>query len=362
MAITTHHAFCVQSPLWTSGAGECHTYRIPALAALPDGAVLAFCEGRRHSAHDHGQIDLMLRRSDDGGSTWEPSCPLVQQDGMTCGNPCPIVDAQRGNVWLLLCKNPAQDRQGLVMRGLGQRTVWALHSGDSGRTWSAPRQITDQVKHPRWTWYATGPGHGLQLASGRLVAPANHCNPWHYQKDLDRYTAHAILSDDGGRSWRVGGSIDENTNEGMLVELSDGSLFFHGRYEGRDDFRRVVSFSCDGGESFAPARRDSALFDPTCQASSLRATTPDARAADLVLFANPASLVPMGRSHLTVRASLDRCATWPIARTLHFGRSAYSDLAQNRGGELLCLYEHGEHENYQHLMLARFNLDWLMNP
>lgn len=50
-----------QTELWTRGVGGYHTYRIPALAVTSGGTVLAFCEGRRDSSSDTGQIDLLLR-------------------------------------------------------------------------------------------------------------------------------------------------------------------------------------------------------------------------------------------------------------------------------------------------------------
>lgn len=350
---------CIQTPLWVSGDELCHTYRIPALTVTAAGTVLAFCEGRRHSMHDAGQIDLLLRRSEDQGRTWEPTRLLVADPDMTCGNPCPIVDKRTGAIWLLFCKNHATAKQGLIMAGQADRTAWVTSSRDDGVTWSQPREISDQVKDPRWTWYATGPGHGIQLRGGRLIAPANHCNPHHYRMGVDPYTAHVIYSDDGGESWRIGGFVDDNTNEGMLVELGDGSLFYHCRYEGRDDYRRVVAFSRDGGLTFSPPRRDGNLFDPTCQASSLAITSPDAKDSDMVLFAHPDSGVANGRARMTVRLSTDGCRTWNASRVLHFGHSAYSDLAQTADGSILCLYEHGIDVGYQRMMLARFNLDWL---
>lgn len=39
------------------------SYRIPALIVSPKGTLLAFCEGRRNSASDTGDIDVLLRRS-----------------------------------------------------------------------------------------------------------------------------------------------------------------------------------------------------------------------------------------------------------------------------------------------------------
>ncbi len=91
--------------LWVSGEGDYHTYRIPALAASPSGRLLAFCEGRRDSQSDTGLIDLLSRWSDDGGDTWSDSRVVVTEAGMTCGNPCPVVDHESGRVVLTFCKN-----------------------------------------------------------------------------------------------------------------------------------------------------------------------------------------------------------------------------------------------------------------
>ena len=83
-----------------------HTYRIPALVVSKRGTVLAFCEGRKEGPGDAGLIHELLRRSFDNGKTWAGVQIVFQQDGMTCGNPCPIVDKTNGTLVLLFCKNP----------------------------------------------------------------------------------------------------------------------------------------------------------------------------------------------------------------------------------------------------------------
>ena len=212
-----------QEELFVGGEGGCHTYRIPALAVTPAGTVLAFCEGRRHSRSDSGQIDLLLRRSTDGGRTWSPPRVVVTEPGMTCGNPCPVVDAGTGRVWLPFCKNLADGPESMIIEGRAPRTVWITHSDDDGASWSEPREVTAQVKAPEWTWYATGPCHGIQLGSGRLVVPCDHIVGLHHDARRDPYHSHVILSDDGGESWRIGGLVDEGTNECCVVETADGS-------------------------------------------------------------------------------------------------------------------------------------------
>lgn len=138
-----------------------HTYRIPGIVLSSKNALLAFCEGRKVGSSDAGDIDLVLRRSTDGGKTWGP-LQLVYEEGgtaeITIGNPCPVVDRSTGTIWLPFCRN--------------NERVFITKSTDDGLTWDKPAEISDHVTKPDWRWYATGPGHGIQLTSGRLVVPA----------------------------------------------------------------------------------------------------------------------------------------------------------------------------------------------
>jgi sialidase-1 len=166
--------------VFLSGLGGYHTYRIPALLATPRSTLLAFAEGRKSDTGDAGDIDLVLRRSTDLGRSWQPM-QRVRDDGLnTCGNPCPILDRQTGMVWLLLTWNRGDDREPdiIAQRGKDTRRVFVAHSADDGLTWSKPREITDAVKPTHWTWFATGPGAGIQIERGphrgRLVVPCDH--------------------------------------------------------------------------------------------------------------------------------------------------------------------------------------------
>ncbi|MDX3513392.1 sialidase family protein [Streptomyces caniscabiei] len=49
-------------------APVCASFRIPAVVATP-GALLAFCEGRVGGREDSGDIDIVMKRSTDGGLT-----------------------------------------------------------------------------------------------------------------------------------------------------------------------------------------------------------------------------------------------------------------------------------------------------
>ena len=102
-----------QIDLFTSGQEGYHTFRIPALIVTTQGTLLAFAEGRKAGRSDAGEIDLVLKRSVDNGSTWQPLQVVVTEQGMTCGNPCPVVDRETGVIWLPFCKNLADGDEDL---------------------------------------------------------------------------------------------------------------------------------------------------------------------------------------------------------------------------------------------------------
>ena len=344
-----------QAPLFLIGRGGYDNYRIPALAVTDSGAVLAFCEGRSEP-HDAGVIHTLLRRSLDGGKTFSPPQVVVRRAGMTCGNPSPIVDRHSGDVILLSTMNPADGPEGDVIQGMAQRTVWMCRSADDGLTWSQPAEITSSVKRPDWTWYATGPGHGLQLSSGRLVAPCDHIRGVNFRAD-DPYHSHVIYSDDSGRTWRIGGVVDAGSNESTAIQTVDGSIYLNCR-DWTGSRVRQTAWSRDGGLTFGPRTPDPALCDPCCQASVIRYSQAPANQRNRVLFSNAACVGP-SRLNMTVRLSYDECLTWTAGRSLHPGPSSYSDLAVLPDGVILCFYERGNAHPCETITLARFNLEWL---
>jgi sialidase-1 len=346
--------FCEQSVVFASGQEGFHTFRIPALITTPSGALLAFCEGRKSSMSDTGEIHLLLKRSLDGGETWQPTQTVAADGPNTVGNPCPVIDRDSGTVWLPLTHNLGDDteREIIDRTGRGTRSVWVTRSEDDGVTWTAPSDITAAVKSRDWTWYATGPGVGIQLRTGRMVIPCDYI-----EAGSERFFSHAIYSDDGGATWQRGGSAGEGTNECQVVERRDGSLLLNMRnYHESQTNRRATAASTDGGMTWGPLRYDAALIEPICQASFLRYTLSPPHTRDRLLFSNPAS---HERVHMTVRLSYDEGETWPVARRLCSGPAAYSCLAVLPDMTIGCLYECGDSHPYETIALARFNLAWL---
>lgn len=333
----------LSQPVFISGENGYVSFRIPALVRTPEGSLLAFAEGRRHSANDTGDIDLVLRRSADGGRTWSPLERVWDDGAHVCGNPAPVVDPATGRVLLLACWNDGHDTESRINTRTSRhgRRIFLLASGDDGRSWSAPREITSQVKDSSWTWYATGPCHAIVLTHtpfrGRIVVPCDHGV---FELGQTHYSSHVIFSDDGGITWRMGGKV-RGGNESTVAELSDGRVMLNMRWQGRLDAPREqrpvrrVAISEDGGATFGAPKADSALVEPVCN-GSLLGLHGRGRATSRLVFSNPANA--SRRTDLTVRASRDDGRTWSSGVCLARGAAAYSDLVQTPRG-VGVLYE-----------------------
>jgi sialidase-1 len=348
-----------QVDVFVSGQDGYHTYRIPAVIVTKKGTVLAFCEGRKKGRSDAGDIDLLLKRSSDSGKTWSPQQVIWDDQDNTCGNPCPVLDAHTGTIWLLLTWNLGADRESQIITGKSKdtRRVFVTCSKDDGRTWAPPKDITDQTKQKNWTWYATGPGVGIQLRQdkykGRLVIPCDHI-----EAGTKKYFSHVIYSDDQGKTWKLGGTTaTDKVNECQVVELADGQLMLNSRNYDRAQKYRAVSISKDGGMTWSKVKHDPMLIEPICQASFLRYTLGGPESRSRLLFSNPAS--KNARHQMTVRLSYDEGQTWPISRQLHSGAAAYSCLTVLPDATIGCLYEAGQKSPYEKIVFAQFTQDWL---
>jgi len=352
-------SFGIERQVFISGIGGYHTYRIPAMVVTNKGTILAFCEGRKNSSSDTGDIDLLLRRSTDNGKTWAKVQIIRDDRENVCGNPCPVSDRETGTIWLLMTWNLGGDHEKYIIDGTSKdtRRVFITSSGDDGLTWEKPKEITPNVKKPNWTWYATGPGSGIQLAKGkykgRLIIPCDHI-----EAVTKKYFSHVIYSDDHGHSWQLGGTTPTDlVNECCVVELTNGDLMLNMRNYDRNKKNRAVSISHNAGLTWSKIFHDPVLIEPICQASMIKYNTSQNDDKNHILFSNPASTEQ--RIKMTVRASLDEGKTWPMAKQLHPGPAAYASLAALKNGNIACLYEAGEKHPYETIVFKSFSLEWL---
>ncbi|MFI1488231.1 exo-alpha-sialidase [Streptomyces sp. NPDC020747] len=338
------------------------SFRIPAVVATGggtgSGTLLAFCEGRVGSRDDFGNIDIVLKRSTDGGLTWGPLQVAARNGDALSGNPAPVVLAT-GRVLLVHLRNAALATEDAIRRGkvsaADGRRVWVQHSDDEGLTWSSPKEITKQTKKDSWRWYATTPGHAVQLSTGRVVVPANHSLPPAGEDTgtEGRYNGgHCLLSDDGGGTWRIG-YVDDNTdnyvnvNETTATELPDGRVYFNTRTDSAAPGTRADAYSRDGGRSLVkPFRPQACLIGPVVEGSVLQLRDPD-----VLLYSGPAD--PGFRALMTIRASTDDGVTWRPAHTVDGLPAGYSDLVRVDEDTVGLLHETGDFGAYETIVFRR---------
>lgn len=360
---------CETSTPYTSGTEGYDGFRIPAVVTTRSGMVLAFAEGRRTGLGDAGDIDLVLKRSTDGGCTWGPLQIVIDSGPNTSGNPAPVV-TETGRVVLVSTYNGGEASEAEIMRGEvpadQSRRVFVQYSDDEGATWTEPREITATAKAPNWRWYATGPGHAIRLTKGahrnRLVVPANHSiAPPEGSTDLGTeakyYGGHSLLSDDGGQTWRIGYVDDNpdgyvNVNESTAAELPDGRIYFNTReHNGSAPGTRADAYSADGGETLElPFRPQATIVGPVVQGSVLQLSGPKAP----LVYSGPAE--PTARAAMTLRVSTDQGATWTPALPLSGLPAGYSDLVQLDRDTLGVLYETGDFGTYERIVFRRVPL------
>ncbi len=327
-------------------------FRIPAIVTTTQGTILAFAEGRKKGCSDTGDIDLVMKRSTDGGRNWSPLMVIWDDGKNVCGNPAPVVDEQTGVIHLLSTWNHGKDREQEIIDGTSSdtRRVYVLRSEDEGISWTKPTEITSSVKKKNWTWYATGPCHGIQLQSdafhGRLLIPCDHI-----KAETKKYYSHSIFSDDHGETWELGGiTPQDQVNECTVAELPDGRVLLNMRNYDRSQKSRKISFSEDGGLSWGDLESDPVLIEPICQASLLM-VRPQSAKTQILLFLNPAHETE--RKMMTLRASYDGGVTWKGEILLHQGPAAYSDMCFLAGGALGCFYEAGVSNPYQGIVFQQ---------
>ncbi|MCH5374688.1 MAG: glycoside hydrolase, partial [Planctomycetes bacterium] len=324
--------------------------RIPNIVVATDGTVLALASSGR-----------LLRRSNDGGATWSPE----QEIGPDARGSA-IVDENTGDVMVVDPKNchlyRSRDHGGSWTKESIVVKPNPLGHGDPqgvpAQTSCSESGVT--LKH--------GPSRGRLLMPARVQPPYGNNDQewWPYNYNT------AIYSDDGGRTWQTSAPVQSGTGEGTLAELSDGTIYYNSRSHMSVDHRRRIAWSHNGGEMFVDWQVSDDLFEvgepfyfkygtkPSygCNAGLVRLPMECTGGKDVLLFSTPDN--PGGsRIRMTVWASFDRAATWPVKRLIYEGPSAYSSLAAAKDGTIYLLFERGTQKLYERIAVAKFNMAWL---
>lgn len=392
------------TPVFVNGEGGYAAFRIPSIVRALNGDLVAFAEGRVESASDStATIRIVSKSSSDSGRTWGDLHIVARNvvDGVerAAMNASPVVDTVHGTGRIVLLFKKLEHSEWEIAQGRGVMRTCCLFSDDHGRSWHGARDITGEVHRPYQPGYgAVSPdaarpenrehdwriqvptlGHALQLrglAANGEANPATRGRLFHVGsrtragESVFAGMNYAFWSDDLGESWQIGdfittrwdGSSARGLNEATAVELADGRVLVNSRnYRDEQPVRMravtIGAFDARGQLTFGPAHDDPALIEPAVQASLLRYTWPDqpgASGRSRILFANPAHA--LARVNMTVRMSYDEGATWPVAKVVDPGPSAYSDLVVQADGGIGLLYERG---NTGGIVYASFTLAWL---
>ena len=327
-------------------------YRIPGLVTSKKGTLIATYDIRHANARDlQGDIDVGISRSTDGGLTWGPMITAMDmgeygglpQELNGIGDPCILVDEVTGDILLFAAWThggragyPAWWSAGDGFEPASTPQLMMARSTDDGLSWSAPVNLTRQVKREPWLFTFQGPGRAITMADGTLVVPFQHQEP-------DRTPAAGVMySKDRGRTWQVHEYAKINTTESQVVEVEPGVLMLNMRDNRKTG--RAVYVTRDLGRSWQPHASDGQLTEPVCMASLLKA-------GNLLLFSNPADA--SDRKNLTIRLSEDGGVTWPRALLLDEGYGwGYSCLTMIDKDTLGILYESSQaHMTFQAVKL-----------
>lgn len=325
-------------------------YRIPGIVVSKSGTVIVYCE-ERDSKSDWARINLVYRRSTDGGKSWELPRTIVEGKklGITANNPVMIADYVTGKIHCLY----------VVEYGIGPYGgIFYTYSADDGISWSAPVNLTQITLPDIRNVFAVGPGHGIQLRDGTLIVSAWMVLKVENQPLKSHHPAvvSTIYSKDFGKTWKLGELIwptetVTDPNESTLVELSDGRVMINCRNESKEKYR-ATSRSRTGYSDWDMLTLDENLEDPVCFGSLVRYDN------NVILFSNCAS--QQKRENVTVRVSYNDGISWDGEKLLISADGGYSDIACDHNQQIYVLAESRKQETYS-IDLWRFNMQWLLS-
>ncbi|MCC6446689.1 MAG: exo-alpha-sialidase [Armatimonadetes bacterium] len=335
--------------VFTSGQDGYAMYRIPAIETAPDGSLLAFAEARRYNGGDPGmennEIDLVLKRSADGGRSWS-SMQVIEHAGdrWSAANPATVVDSKAKRVWVIYLRCRPGRHTDSSRPGTDDMQTRARYSADSGTTWSEPVDLTAAARDmndPRWRSSVVGPGGAIRTRRGRLLAAGWKAVP---------YVPFALYSDDHGKTWRRGEPVPgvEGGNECQVAELADGRILMDIRQN--DGPRRWRAYSGDGGQTWSMPQPGEEVTPVACAIERF----PPGPGRSALVWTGPKG---PGRRTLVARVSHDEGRTFSGERLIAEEPAAYSDMAILKDKSIGVLWERGDYRHITFTRLPRAFLD-----
>lgn len=228
----------------------------PALAKAANGDLLLFAEGRHNPASAKervaqntipvGDCDIIMKRSTDGGETWDEQIQVIAgaSSGATYCYP-QVITTGEGKIILQYAEISGSFNGNNYIYDKNSQHLYQTESTDNGTTWSAPAEITSFVQQTVG-YIKNGNAHGIELQSDayskRLLMPLTYSNN----------SIRVAVSDDQGRTWRLSEAVGGNKLQyGSIVELSDGRIMMVSGHANTSPKNKMVSYSTDGGETWS---------------------------------------------------------------------------------------------------------------
>uniref|UniRef100_A0A8C2DAH2 exo-alpha-sialidase n=1 Tax=Cyprinus carpio TaxID=7962 RepID=A0A8C2DAH2_CYPCA len=340
------------------------TYRIPALLYISDNQTfLAFAE-KRKTADDTDADVLVMRKGtfkDGEVEVIVMSCSLrlVNQTAA-----CPVYERESKTLFLFFITVPvgvSEHKQ--IHTNKNQARLCYITSQDTGKTWSDMTDLTADVigeQEKDWATFAVGPGHGVQMKSGRLIIPA-YAYLCHSLKCKPSSHAFTFYSDDKGSTWHLGKHVDGESNECQMAEIVDdkgnSKLYCNARSVSG---HRVEALSDSNGDAFHKPSSACKLTETGhgCQGSVLSFAPDHATEKTWLLYSHPTN--PSKRMCLAVYLNKSPwyASGWEDRKLIIYdGPSGYSDLAHcGDGKHFACLMECGEINEVEGIDFVLFKL------
>ena len=343
--------------LFQPGDYNSTNYRIPGVIIAKDGSIVAVTDKRKYNQGDLPEdIDIVCRRSTDGGHTWSEPYTIAQGTGYNHGfGDCVLA-------W-------TNDDNGLIAGFVGGVGLWnstpsnpirsyIARSYDNGQTWTEPEDITDFIfgsncvvpEHRTWRASFFGSGNGLITSTGRIMFVAAI-----RETTAQSLSNYAVYSDDNGITWHVSGRASVSGDEAKVTELVDGRILMSIRHNGK----RWYNISNDGGEtwqSYTSTWND--ITAPACNGDMIRYTSVNQGFNKNRLLHS----VPFGssRTDVSVYISYDEGETWPVRKCIVPYSSAYSSLCVLPDGTIgLYVEEEYPGNSGYSTVFYNFSLEWL---
>lgn len=292
-------------------------------------------------------------------------------------NPCPVFEEDTQTLFLFfICVLRKTTECHQIHTGKNRARLCYVTSTDYGETWSKIEDLTESVIGKsicNWATFAVGPGHGIQMKSGRLIIPAyvfyiHHkcfCYPLPYSVKPHAFT---FYSDDCGKTWHVGTIMQMRSCECEMAEVLDHEgqsfLYCNARNICYWHGRRVEAVSSDNGTDFVQAHLAQQLVEQPrgCQGSVVSFKVPKyvsevSKDGTWLLYTHPTNKKKRRDLGVYLNRSPLHASQWEEPWILHQGPSGYSDLAYCEDNDLFaCLMECGEKSELEEIAFVQFDL------